>query len=324
MVPVEVEFATVQPTGPSSFVGNVCLPYLQAAQNEDGGWGFHPGSQSRVEATCWALVALLEIEPSNQKQQAGFRYLRLTQLPDGSWPSSAGQVAGSWVTSLASLVLLTDSESREAAAAGLRWTCEDWPRGINFIGRMTRRFSSRKEVVSQNESLRGWGWTPRTASWVEPTAFALIALEQASRELLPPGADRRLQLAKAFLYDRMCPGGGWNCGNPMVYGVPGDPLVEPTVWGLLALRNEPSRPEKLSSLQWLEKNLLRILGAQSAALAKICWEAYGREWPAGAPRLEELYAKNEFLDSVPVTAWACLALGPRPGWLRAATREEPR
>ena len=28
-----------------------------------------------------------------------------------------------------------------------------------------------------------------------------------------------------MLYDRMCPGGGWNCGNPKVYGVAGEPLV---------------------------------------------------------------------------------------------------
>ncbi len=42
------------------FVEEVCLPFLRNAQNRDGGWGFHPQSESRVEPTCWALQALSE------------------------------------------------------------------------------------------------------------------------------------------------------------------------------------------------------------------------------------------------------------------------
>ena len=107
----------------------------------------------------------------------------------------------------------------------------------------------------------------------------------------------------------------------MVYGVPGDPLVEPTVWALLALRDEPNRHENLMSLGWLEKNLSRILSARSMALAKICWEAYGRNWPTNLPRLQELYAKNEFLDSLPAMAWSCLALSSTQNWLKTTHRE---
>jgi hypothetical protein len=312
----------MQPPTEAGFVSSVCLPFLRTARNPDGGWGFHPGSQSRVEATCWALLALVGLGSSGETQRAGFHFLRANQLPDGSWASAATQDVGSWVTSLASLVLLGDPESRTAATAGLDWICEDWPKSINFVRRWIRKVSSHDEVSPQSDSLRGWGWTPHTASWVEPTAFALIALDRAPEDLLPAGAGRRRRLAKALLYDRMCPGGGWNCGNPMVYGVPGEPLVEPTVWALLALRDEPGRPENSISLEWLEKNLSRIVGAQSLALAKICWEAYGRRWPARAPKLEDLYAKNEFLDSVVVTACTCLALSSRPRWLSAANRDE--
>jgi len=108
----------------------------------------------------------------------------------------------------------------------------------------------------------------------------------------------------------------------MVYGVPGDPLVEPTVWALLALRDEPNRRENLMSLEWLEQNLSRILSARSLALAKICWESYGRNWPTSLIKLRELYAKNEFLDSVPAMAWTCLALSPGQNWLKVAHREK--
>ena len=98
-------------------------------------------------------------------------------------------------------------------------------------------------------SYRGWGWTPGTSSWVEPTSFALLALERSrSRRSCHPTANRRRELATAMLYDRMCPGGGWNCGNPRVYGVAGEPLVVPTVWALLALRAQSARRENTESL----------------------------------------------------------------------------
>jgi hypothetical protein len=315
MAPLSVEFGPVQPSTDSNFVSSVCLPFLRAAQNEDGGWGFHPGSESRVEATSWTLLALLGRESCGEIQQAGFRFLRATQLPDGSWPASRAQNEGSWVTSLASWTLCSDPESRTAVAAGLRWVCDDWPRHATFVVRMIRKIAGSK-VTSQNDSLRGWGWTSRTASWVEPTALALIAIRQVPSEILPPGTIRRRELAKALIYDRMCPGGGWNCGNPMVYGVPGDPAVEPTVWALLSLRDEADRRENVMSLEWLERNLSKFSGAGSVALAKICLETYGKAWPPNAPILEDLYARNEFLGNIPVMAWTCLALSPRRGWVR--------
>jgi hypothetical protein len=296
----------------TEFVSRVCLPFLQSAQNEDGGWGFHPGLQSRVEATSWALLALLEQEAETAKalKIKGFGFLRRTQLQDGSWPASPEQRVGCWVTSLASWVILADGESRNVAKAGLGWVCEDWPRDISLIRRLIWRLK-RADITRQNNALRGWGWTPRTASWVEPTAFALLALERAPKDLLPSCAAKRQQIGKLMICSRMCPGGGWNCGNPMVYGVPGDPSVGPTVWALLALWGEPDTEQKLVSLRWLEKNLGAISGAASIALAKICLEAYGRPWPDGASRFVESLENREVTVSVPVMALACLALG---GW----------
>jgi Prenyltransferase and squalene oxidase repeat len=317
MAPVEVEFSPVPSPNEAEFVSSIALPFLQAAQNDDGGWGFRAGSRSRVEATSWALLALRGPDSTTEIQQLGFRFLRAMQLPDGSWPSAAAQNVGCWATSLAAWALLADPESRTAVAAALRWICDDWPRDSSFIMRMIRKIAATSQVTSQNHSLRGWGWTPRTASWVEPTAFALIALDQAPKDLLPDSASRRRELARALICDRMCPGGGWNCGNPMVYGVPGDPLVEATVWALLALRDEPNRRESVMSLAWIEKNVTAGLGPGSLALARICLGVHGRAWPAIAPKLEGLYETNEFLENVPVMAWTCLALSPRKGWLGA-------
>jgi hypothetical protein len=295
------------------FVEEVCLPFLRNAQNGDGGWGFHPQSESRVEPTCWAVQALSE--SSNREAEMGvvrgLQFLRAAQLADGSWPSTPEEKSGCWVTSLGCWVLLAAADSSGAATAGIDWLCQDWPGDTTPWRRFLARFSTERELHPVNRSYRGWGWTPGTSSWVEPTSFALISLEQASRDLLPPEASRRRELATAMLYDRMCPGGGWNCGNPVVYGVAGEPLVIPTVWALIALRHNPTRPENAMSLDWLERSIANIGSAGSLALARICMETYGRKWPADAPALSDLYERNQFLESVPVAAWCCLAMSVR-------------
>lgn len=307
----------------AEFSERVVVPYLLSAQNEDGGWGFRPGRKSRVEPTAWALLALFDREAAEKKpsQRKGLGFLRRAQLGGGSWPAAEGQTTGCWVTSLASWALLADAESRSAVEDGLRWVCEDWPRDIGLFRRTIRKLLLRNEVNGQDERLRGWGWTPRTASWIEPTALALIVLERAPRELLPSSSDKRRAMAKLMIYDRMCPGGGWNCGNPMVYGVQGEPSIGPTAWALMALRNEPPSEKKVLSLQWLERNLSEKLGPASLALAKICLEAYGRPWPIEAPQVTDALERAEHNVNVPTMAWTYLAVS---GWRRFLRKPEAR
>ena len=37
--------------------------FLLAGRNADGGWGYYPGKASRLEPTCWALLALPDVDP---------------------------------------------------------------------------------------------------------------------------------------------------------------------------------------------------------------------------------------------------------------------
>jgi hypothetical protein len=305
-----------------SFLERTCLPFLRNAQNADGGWGFHRGAGSRTESTCWALLALISAAETNTADATtrGFRFLRAAQLEDGSWPATPEQSTGCWVTSLACLALIPVQEAPyDAMGAGLRWLCEDWPQDSTVWRRFLSRLSSEPEGSQIRLSRRGWCWTPGTSSWVEPTSLALLALEHAPEDLRSTSARRRRQLGEAMLYDRMCPGGGWNCGNPSVYGVAGEPLVVPTSLALLALRAHSQRSENVASLQWLERSVPGLQSAASLALARICLRAYGRAWPLQAGKFGDLHVKNEFLQSVQVVAWICLALSQRTwlGGLRA-------
>jgi len=324
MTPAGENLPAANSSSESVFAAKVCLPFIRNAQNADGGWGFQPGLESRVEPTCWAILALRALESgvsSAEISARGLLFLRKAQLANGSWPASAEVNTGCWVTALACWVLTADAQAREAVAAGVKWICNDWPRDSSTWRRWRARLFRHRKITEQNDSYRGWGWTPHTSSWVEPTSFALILLVSASAEVLPKGAARRRELARRMLYDRVCPAGGWNCGNPMVYGVAGEPLIVPTVWALLALRDEPKRPEFLMSLDWLEKNIGNARGAGSLALARIGMQVAGRKWPQGAPTFAEMYGRNEFLQNIAVASWACLASSQRREWLTGGVAE---
>ena len=248
--------------------------------------------------------------------ERGSTWLRKAQLRDGSWPAHSGQGEGCWTTALACLALRVQEEVSEAVVRGIAWLCHAWPGEGSLWWRFRHRLLGGPTVVRQNLSLRGWSWTPGTSSWVEPTCYALIGLHNLPDAIRPRRAAARRRLGEAMLYDRMCPGGGWNCGNPLIYGVAGEPQVGPTAWALLALQEYRDRTENRKSLDWLARTYEQIQGPGSLALAHICLENYGRPTPPVEPALQHLYLANQFFHSVPVVSWATLALGGVPEWLQ--------
>lgn len=302
------------------FLEQVCEPFLRRAQNSDGGWGYRPGATSAVEPTCCALLALESLgrgENFSPESKRGCDWLAGVQLQNGSWPPYPGQEQGSWVTGLACLALQAQQSAPGQVEKAARWLTHARPGTLNFLGRVKLRLSARKLGMAQNPALYGWSWTAGTSSWVEPTAVALIALRQMAGTNNGKRAASRRRMGEELLLDRMCPGGGWNCGNPMVYGTPGMPLIGPTAWALFALAGLPERDEVRQSLEWLERSYSSIRGPGSLAQAHLCLETFGRILPALEPALQHAFTANEFFEQVPVMAWAALALSATPNWLRA-------
>jgi hypothetical protein len=297
---------------------SVLIPQLTGAQNSDGGWGYHADRPSRVEPTSWALLALEKHDREAHQEilERGRAWLRVSQMPDGAWPVYAGAREGSWATSFACLALLNDRASHGASARGIAWLCRELPREASWIWRLRYRLSGASKLLRQDPALHGWSWVPGTASWVEPTAYALILLANARGEELPGEAGQRRGRAEAMLFDRMCPGGGWNLGNPEIYGVAGKPAVTPTSWALLALQGRGDRAEVRQSLGWLASVYGQIATAHSLSLAHLCLEAYGQPAAPLEPALARAYAANQFLDDVHVSALATLALVPGRDCLR--------
>lgn len=300
---------------------------FEDAQNSDGGWAFKKGGDSRVEPTCWAVLALATTDLARSEVGRGIDFLKSQQLRDGSWPAAAGMAAGGWVTSLAALTLARFPDNEKSVHAGLEWLSDDYPRDSSRWQKFLKSFSSAKQHVSHDDEFRGWGWTPHTSSWVEPTSFALLAFAAASaktkqsqevrsplpQQLAQQISDRRA-LAIGLLYDRMCAGGGWNCGNPRVYGVDGESLILPTCWALLALRDAPDHPNRALSLRWLEKSFASISSPSSLALAQITLENYRASVPIVPRPLTDFSAAELAGQGTHVAGWAALALNPTRSW----------
>jgi Squalene-hopene cyclase C-terminal domain len=299
------------------------LAHLRETQNADGGWSFlsgedHARGDSRVEPTCWALRALADSpESAPAHLTRGIAFLKLQQISDGSWPAATGMSSGGWVTSLATSVLAQFPSNEKPVYAGLQWLCDDYPRDSSPWQKILKSFSSNKHA-SHNDEFRGWGWTPRTSSWVEPTAFALMAFLSApdlsSAAQLAKSIHDRRTLAIGLLYDRMCAGGGWNCGNPRVYGVDGDSLILSTCWALLALRDAPEHPNRELSLSWLQKSFATIASPGSLALAQITLETYGAPLPAAQHHLTDWSAEDLTDQGTHVASWVSLALNLSRSW----------
>ena len=272
---------TFKTTCVSAFVENICLPFLLNAQNEDGGWGFHAGSISRAEPTAWALIALLEcaFNPSHEEAASrGIHFLGAAQLPDGSWPCSpelAGRLLG-YFARLFGLARSAGIFGKCNARVGLvvRRNCRAKP---DCFTASCGACLPKKSVAAQNPFLL-WLELDDRNSQLGRAYFlrdSFSARGSIGVACLPPRS-------AGFAWGRPCcttacvRAGGWNCGNPMVYGVPGEPQVSSTVWALLALREHPERPEVQKSLHWLEGNLKSIQSPASLALALIAMNAYGR------------------------------------------------
>lgn len=297
---------------------------LRRAQNADGGWGYRPELPSTTEPTAWSVLALQALEgPSGKTLASATDWLQRAQMTTGAWPTGSGKEPGCWVSALACLALISlKGPSQDAVVRGASWLNETWPAEGNLLWRLRNLQQKADSVARQDHSLRGWGWTPNTASWVEPTAYALILLQNIPTRDRHSQAAKRIQLGEKMLYDRACPGGGWNVGNPLVYGVPGVARISPTVWALLALRNRKDRAANLEGVDWLHQRYQSLRSPASLALAHLCLKVYGRAAEDIETQMGDFYSNNQFLQSILAIAWASLALNRLPCWLGCSSQAQ--
>jgi hypothetical protein len=249
---------------------------VRRSSPEHGAWGFIT-EQEATEPTVLALLALSRSEHQNLVR-LGLGILLRRQLADGQWPAVASLRGGCpWATALAANALLLLSPWNCPLKSALSSLIRSAPSEAFWLYRLKFRMTDTHVRFDPNKY--GWGWAPGTISWVIPTAMALIALERSRRMNLVDAKEleRRLDLGYAMLLDRMCPGGGWNAGNSVVYNVALAPHIDASAIALSALRRHCRRPEVQQSLAWL--------------LSAHCSSAYSLAW--------RILATRSYLDVQP-------------------------
>src|SRR5205085_5895836 len=122
-----------------------------------------------------------------------------------------------------------------------------------------------------NTELVGWAYAEQTHSWVEPTAFAVLALKAVGKSDLPAARE-----GVAVLIDRQLPGGGLNYGNTYVLGQLIRPHIEPTGIGLIALAGENDSSGRIAkSIAWLRRSVEPRTTPLSLAWGLIGLRAHG-------------------------------------------------
>ena len=270
---------------------------LLDARNADGGWPYYRGKTSRLEPTAWALLALKSAGEPVSADVLGAWPRRDGLFVDRS--SDAVNVAFNGMAAVALVALDAPPRDRSALGDGL----------IAAKGEQI----GPSQINRQDNSLQGWSWTAGTFSWVEPTAWGVIALKRLGRR--DPAGMQRITQAERLLSDRVCKGGGWNHGNSNMLGVELMPYVTTSALGLIALRDRPSQPHVVATLAYLRDRRLGERSAMALGLTRIALGLFDLPAADVDAALTDAAAHTAFLDNLHLTAIALYAnLGAESGY----------
>jgi hypothetical protein len=277
---------------------------LRSRQMKSGGWAYFDSVQESLEATCLAELALAPERHANSSE--AILFLLKSQLSDGGWPAFLGDSEGSWTTALALCTLNSTGDFTAAREKAFRWLYAERGREGHWFWRWKFKTSDRN--VRFDPDKYGWPWVTGSASWVIPTAFSIIAIEQFTVCNRSEESEKRIHLGVEMLLDRECVDGGWNSGNSLVYGVPLRPHVEATAIALLALQDEQRIEMVQKSLSWLRQNVASVDSVSSLAWCILTLFVYQESVEPLKNRLATIMGDGREVRNNATLATALLAL----------------
>lgn len=229
------------------------IELLAAAASPDDGFGYHRGQPTHLEPTCLAALALAA-EPDRFATQLAAALAAIQQHAnaDGSYSLTRGRQQAVWPTAL---VLFTRGLLNHPAA-------ELQPianKLLGIEGKVVRMDTS--DAGDIDAGLLGWPWAEDTFSWVEPTAWACLALRAVGL-----GSHPRVQEGLRLLLDRAFDHGGANYGSRMILGKQTEPIPGSTCVLLLALQGVKDNPRVDAAAGYL-----RVVANQTKDLETLAW-----------------------------------------------------
>ena len=251
-----------------------------------------------AEPTAWATLALA-LAGRNDAAGGGAQWLADRQDNKGMVPATSEGDAPGWPTSLAMLAWQQVDPQQYAAAI---------QQGLEWLVRTEGTTNPKSEHVGHDTMLVGWSWAANTHSWLEPTAFATMALTATGH-----GQHPRNQQAVQLVVDRLLPAGGANYGNTMVLGNQLLPHLQPSsiaLWALAWQQVDDPRIEK--SLAYIEHELHNRTGCASLAYALLALTAWNRRPANSQALLDEALSRPGVQESCYKLALLSLAMHDEP------------
>jgi hypothetical protein len=240
---------------------------LLAARNTDGGWGYYAGKTSRLEPTCWALLALGTDDGLSQQRDEAVAWLASCARSSGwlvendQWPVNIAYNA------LATFTLLGRAEPAATMSRRL----------LSFVVASKGLTAPQGDTMRQDNSLQGWSWIDATFSWVEPTCWGILALKKArAAGISDAAAAARIDEAERLLVDRSCQPGGWNFGNAVVMRQDLRAYVPTTALGLLAMQDRRDVDAVVRGLSALETLWPTEISSSALGLSLLALGLYGQ------------------------------------------------
>lgn len=225
-----------------------CKQRLGNSIQEDGGWPYQLGLAAAAEPTALACLALLAHGFDSGMVQKGLRWLADRQQVGGGVAVSATLTQPCWATAEACLAWTVFGTAGQTEFVSQKEAAVNW-----LLRTEGRVFKSNPAIYGHNTRLKGWSWVEDTHSWVEPTAYAILALRAAGLDDHP-----RSREGITLLLDRTMSQGGWNYGNSKMFGSELRPFPAQTGMVLAALAGEPRHACVDTALQFLQSELSRV------------------------------------------------------------------
>lgn len=288
---------------------------LAERRTPDGGFAAAAGGPPDSESTALATLARLALDADAARES--LPWLAARQRGDGAWPLTDAVPEPSWASAWVLLALSVAGADPGALVRGRDWLVEREGVRPSWLSRTVGALTGQRSRIGHDLSLTGWPWHAAAASWVEPTATALLALRRLVRDLDVSRAAERIAAGERLLWNRMCVGGGWNYGNPQVLGQTLPPYPDTTAIALMGLQGSGHAAGLESSFEALTRLLDERASSLALALGALAFELHDRPAHPLRARLEARIDEAGPPRETRSVAFALLALGGGGALLRA-------
>jgi uncharacterized protein (DUF362 family) len=268
-----------------------------------GGWGYWTGQALHFEPTCLAALSLAA-DRDKHRSLIDQAVAALETQADGTgfYRLDRGRPQAVWPTAM--VVVTRMALGLDASRSAKRL--------LDIRGRTIKGDPEVQNMFDIDSQRVGWPWAEGTFAWVEPTAWAILALRFAGF-----GNHPRVIEGVKLLLDRAFDTGGINYGNRQVLGSMTEPIPGPTAIMLLALQGH-NEPRVQAARAYLMNAVAMMTDLEHLGWAKLALACHPRDnsvaefLPVLDEQIRKAYAAQTVDGrpvSVPRHAIVSLALG---------------